>query len=139
MAFPIEAFLIKCTEQGRSKEFIDEAVSYIDRIQSNGFPVIFSIEHFSIELGLPSNDVKFLIRSDTFNYTYFLLNKKLSAGKREIMAPMENLKFIQRWINYNILQKATFNTHIKGFIPETSTYKNAIVHESANFYLKLIC
>jgi RNA-directed DNA polymerase len=61
----------------------------------------------------------------------------MSAGVREIMAPKEKLKYIQRWLNYNILQKANYNHHIQGFVPGTSTYKNATIHKSAKFLLKI--
>lgn len=137
MSFPIEAFKAKCSEEQRSPEFITQAVAYIEDIEGKGFPALFSLVHFGIELGLPSDQLYELLKPHSLNYNYFQIKKKLSDSKREIMAPKDKIKFVQRWINYNILQKAHYSSNVTGFLPKTSTLKNAKAHEGAKFVLKV--
>jgi RNA-directed DNA polymerase len=137
MAFPIEAFIEESKKKNRSDEFIKATTDFVKSIEIKGFPALFSRIHFAMEVGLPSDDIAFLLKNRAPNYTYFLINKKLSQSKREIMAPKEKIKFVQRWINYNILQKADYNEHIMGFVPGRSTLKNALAHKDAKFLLKI--
>ena len=53
------------------------------------------------------------------------------------MVPNEKLKFVQRWINYNILQQVSLSDACTGFRPEYSILKNAIVHENARAIYKI--
>jgi RNA-directed DNA polymerase len=138
MAFPLEDFINESKKQGRSEKFIEETLKYIDFLTLNKFPVIFSLPHFAIELGLTSDQIKFIIENPIINYTYYKLQKKdKKKAPREIMAPKEELKFIQRWINFNILHKCSYENNIKGFVPGTSILQNAQIHEGSKFLLKI--
>jgi RNA-directed DNA polymerase len=137
MSFPREAFIEKA-KLNHSDEFINLSLKYINKLEVNGFPVIFSIPHFAIEIGMQSDFINHLIENRNSQYTFFLLKKKKeSSAPREIMSPKEELKFLQRWINLNILQKSKFNEYIQGFVPGTSTLKNAQIHQGSKYLLKI--
>lgn len=138
MAFSREAFIEQAKIENRSQAFVDISVNYIDNLQKNNFPVLFSIPHLAMEIGMESGYINYLIWSRENQYIFFLLQKKnKEAAPREIMAPKEQLKYIQRWININILQKAKFNDYIKGFVPGSSILQNAKVHSGAKYILKI--
>lgn len=69
---------------------------------------------------------------DNIPYTKFLIKKK-SGGSREINAPAEGLKLIQRCIN--IILQCVYNPpkSATGFIPNKSIVDNAIVHSGNNY------
>lgn len=138
MTFPLETFIKEAKKEKHSEEYIDGCVKYIKKLCSNNFPVIFSIQHLAMSVGMQSDFINNLIQSRDSQYTFSLLQKKdKKSAPREIMAPKEELKYLQRWININILQKAKFNEHIQGFVPGTSTYSNAIIHKGAKYLLKI--
>lgn len=138
MAFPREAFITQSRSDNHSEAFIAKSLEYIDSLERKNFPVLFSIPHFAIELGMKSDFLKSIIERKYNFYSFFLLRRKnRNLPAREIMAPKEQLKFIQRWINYNILQKAEFNEHIQGFLPGSKISNNARIHEGARYILKV--
>lgn len=136
--FSRELFISKAIEEKHSDAFIDITKNYIDNLNSKNLPVIFSLQHFAIEIGMQSDFIDHLISDRNQQYNYFLLQKKnKKSAPREIMAPREELKFIQRWINFNILQKLSYNKHIHGFVPGSSILQHAQVHHKSKFLLKI--
>ncbi|MFZ4929520.1 reverse transcriptase family protein [Chryseobacterium sp. Mn2064] len=69
-------------------------------------------------------------------YKLFSIKKK-RGGKREIMAPDKDLKYIQKWITFNILDKYPLKNSCKGFRQRVSIKDNALVHEGAYRILKI--
>ncbi len=138
MAFPLETFIERAKQENHSTEFIDLTVKYVNQLQKNDFPVLFSIPHLAIEVGMESDFIKHMIKARNNLYSFSLLQKKdKKSAPREIMAPIAELKYLQRWINYNILQKAKYNEFIQGFVPGTSILKNAEIHKNAKYLLKI--
>jgi len=70
------------------------------------------------------------------NYKFFALKKK-SGGTREIMAPKGQLKNIQRWINFYILNKIRLHDNCFGFIKGKSIKDNAMIHASQECILNI--
>lgn len=152
--FPNEQFVLEAEKENRSKEYIDECLIYIQKLEGGGYPILFSIVHLAISMGIQSNYIRALsgeAKSDGANvpnfkekrsifrnqrYKYFKL-KKRSGGYRIISAPHRDLKYIQKWIYFNILSKYKISESCKGFISGLSIKDNAKVHEGASKILKV--
>jgi len=137
MSFSIEYFIEQAKKEGHSDAYILETTAYIKLLSEQQLPILFSIQHFAIELGMQSNFIKYLINQPRLNYNYFFLQKKKKGSFREIMAPHEELKYLQRWLNYNILQKLPYSKYVTGFVPGTSILENAKIHKGSKYLLKI--
>lgn len=147
MSFPFEQFIKEAKEQNKSQEFIDACVEYAQKLSEKDFPVIFSIENLAMFMGIEAQYLRKLIGDGKNNiiydyeyknkrYNYFKLKKK--NGKfREIMSPAKDLKYIQKWVLVNILEKYKLAYSCKGFRKKISIYDNAKVHENAEIILKV--
>ena len=147
-SFPFEQFRQNAINEGRSIQFVNSCIEYGRFLESRNYPVIFSLPHFAIVMGVQSNFIKYLIDdfasdSETSNlnvkatkYNHFFLKKK-KGGYREIMSPHKDLKYIQKWILFNILTKFPLEKSCTGFRTGISIKENAIVHINAETILKI--
>lgn len=147
-SFPFEQFRENAISEGRSLAFIESCVKYGQFLESRDYPVLFSLQHLAIAMGVQSNFLKHLTNeskssiemlSSNFNeikYNHFFL-KKRSGGYREIMSPHKDLKYIQKWILFNILSKFPLEKCCTGFRTGISIKDNAIVHSYADKILKV--
>lgn len=146
MSFPLEDFIVQAKKLNKSTEYIIECTRYINSLTEKGYPVFFSIEHFAKEINIQSYFLRALI-GETFDqyseepykyerYSYFKL-KKRNGTFREIMSPSRDLKYIQKWILFNILSKYPLQDSCKGFRKEISIFDNAKVHEKSEVILKV--
>lgn len=147
MSFPFEQFIIQAREQNKSEEFIDACLFYSKKLDNNNLPVIFSLEHLAILIGVQSDYIRNLIGDRKKEiiyeyeykyrrYNYFKLKKR--DGKfREIMSPSKDLKYIQKWILVNILSKYILAESCKGFRKGISIKDNAKIHENSEVILKV--
>lgn len=71
-----------------------------------------------------------------FRYNYFKI-KKRRGGYREIMSPSKDLKYIQKWLLVNILEKHPLQNSCTGFRKGISIKENATPHEKAEIILKI--
>ncbi|WP_343585998.1 reverse transcriptase family protein [Flavobacterium sp.] len=143
MSFPSEQFIIEANKQNKSQEFIDACLVYAKNLEDKEFPVIFSLEHLAIQIGVQSDYLRNLIgegKRDVIykyqRYNYFKL-KKRDDKFREIMSPAKDLKYIQKWILVNILNNYVLADSCKGFRKNTSIFENAKVHENSEIILKV--
>ncbi|OCX50593.1 hypothetical protein BEL04_22730 [Mucilaginibacter sp. PPCGB 2223] len=134
MPFDFEEFRKIAKSNNHSEEYIFETIKYAEKLNKKDLPVIFSTVHLAIELKIPSNILNSLLKS--YNYTFFNLHKR-SGGFREIMVPNEKLKYVQRWINFNILQKLPLEKVCTGFRPNYSILTNANIHANSKMVLKV--
>jgi RNA-directed DNA polymerase len=147
MSFPFEQFIQGAKEQSKSQEFIDACVAYAKSLTAKELPVLFSLEHLAMEIGIQSSYLRNLIGDDKkgfiyeneykyHRYNYFKLKKR--DGKfREIMSPSKDLKYIQKWILVNVLSKYILADSCKGFRKGFSIFDNAKVHENSEVILKI--
>lgn len=147
MSFPFEQFIVEAKEQNKSQEFIDACLAYGKNLADKELPVIFSLEHLAMQMGIQSSYLRSLIGDDKNDlvhksdykyerYNYFKLKKR--DGKfREIMSPAKDLKYIQKWILVNILSKYPLAESCKGFRKSISIFDNAKVHENSEVILKV--
>lgn len=145
MSFSLKQFIEQAKKEKRSPEFIEATSNYAKNLQEKGYPVIFSLEHLAMLMGVQSGYLRKLIGEQKegdsepykfFRYHYFRMQKK-SGGYREIMSPSKELKYIQKWILENILEKHPLQDSCKGFRKGISIYHNAKPHEKADIILKV--
>lgn len=147
MSFPFKKFIKQAQEDKKSQKFIEATVSYAKKLDDLKFPVIFSLEHLAMLMGVQSGYLRHLIGErknyeyqdepyKIFRYNYFKL-KKRKGGYREIMSPSKDLKFIQKWILVNILEKHSLHDSCTGFRKGISIKNNAKPHEKSEIILKI--
>lgn len=147
MSFPFKEFTENAKKENRSQKFIESTVSYAKKLDQNNFPVIFSVEHLSMLMGIQSSYFNYLIgeqKKDNYEnipykiyrYNYFKLKKK-KGGYREIMSPSKDLKYIQKWILVNLLEKHHLQESCTGFRKGVSIKNNAEPHEKSEVILKV--
>ena len=138
MSFPFELYIQKAKQLNHSEEFINATIAYARNLDDRNLPVIFTIEHFSDLIRMPSFKVKEIIQYRANQYSRFRINKKVdSKAFRYLMAPDAKLKYIQRWINKNILQKIELSDNCTAYIPGKSVFLNGYIHRNADQILKV--
>jgi len=124
-------------EQAHSAEYFKELEAYKAVLEKNGFPVIYTINHLCLLAEVNFEIIKNICNSSRQdNYNRFKLKKK-RGGFRVIQTPQDELKYLQRWILENILNKKQSHKACKGFDPETSIKLNAEKHLNQEGILKI--
>jgi len=119
MAFP----LIFNPIVEHSKEFLDEIEQYKSKLEKNGYPIIYSLPHLCLLAGENIRTVLNCCNSNRQDsYKRFKLKKK-RGGFRVIQTPQNELKYLQKWILINILNKKQSHESCNGFDPKTSIKK----------------
>jgi RNA-directed DNA polymerase len=136
MDFPRNLFIEMAKNEGHSPEFLTNTLGYIDNLIGKKLPVIFSLKHFSLLIGMDFTDVIKIIQNRNNYYSYYLMKKK-KGGFRRIVAPYKDLKFMQSWIKENILDKIDTSQQATGFIKGKSILTNAKNHENSNVILNI--
>ena len=114
---------------------IEMLLGYAKPIISNGFPIIFSLEHFSRLVGYKTTYIRRAIKSNRGRYFYknYFIKKKSGDGYRNIMEPLPSLKEIQSWILRNILNNdKNISRYAKAYI------KNRSIRDNAKYHLKQV-
>ncbi len=136
MDFPRNLYIETANNGGHSPNFLSDTLSYIDNLTAKQLPVIFSLKHFSILIGMEMSDVIKIIKNRNNHYSYYLIKKK-KGGFRRIVSPYKDLKFMQSWIKENILDKVEASKQATGFIKGKSILNNAKSHENSSVILNL--
>lgn len=138
MSFPFAEYIATAEQNGHSKEFIELTVNYARNLDGKNLPVIFSIEHFAGLIRMPSSKVKEIIHFRSNQYTRYKIRKKHKPNEfRVLMRPDSKLRYIQKWINKNILQKIDFSDACTAFVPGRSVYLNGYAHRNSDLILKV--
>lgn len=116
------------TEQKYSEEYKKEVIEYARRLLDNNLPVIFDLTHLSLLIGMKKKEIAYIIfGKNRKNYKTVSIPKK-SGGERKISIPCTTLKFIQKWILRNILNKMEVSNFATGFEKNKSIKNNAQIH-----------
>lgn len=120
-----------------SKSFKQDIKEYSEFLNNKNIPVIFSIPHLCLLANVDITGIIELTKSCRVNsYKRFKIKKK-RGGYRVIQTPNDELKYLQRWILKNILEKIPSHESCKGFDKNTSIKQNADVHINSESLLKL--
>lgn len=104
------------------------------KLSRRRLPYFYDIDHFCNRLNVSSSQIRYFLSKKEKFYRTLEIPKK-SGGIREINAPKDEIKIVQRWILDNILYKLKVSDHAHGFVPERTMYTNAIAHVNKNYVL----
>ena len=117
-----------------TKELIEE---YNERLIENNVPIIYNLRHLRKFLDIKKSEQEnYWGKTRQESYKIFKIPKK-NGGYREIEAPTEKLKTIQRWIKDNILDSFQVSDFAKGFVKNRSIYDNALPHVNKEIVINL--
>lgn len=136
MTFPLDN-ISEESSPFHSDEFISDIKAYDLKLRSRNLPIIYTLEHLCLLAEVNINKIKKICRSTRISeYKRFKLRKK-RGGFRVIQTPKVELKYLQKWILINILQKIPSHSSCKGFDKTLSIKKNAEVHLKKESILKI--
>lgn len=120
-----------------SEEFLADIASYELNLKNKNLPIIFTLPHLCFLAGVNFKKIKELCDTNRISeYKRFKL-KKRRGGFRVIQIPTDELKYLQRWILINILEKVPSHSSSKGFEKTSSIKLNAEVHLNKESLLKV--
>ncbi len=137
MTYPLDNFKKKAVELKRSEEFINETSEYIKALSTQGLPVIFSLPHLCLNSTTSIRHTINICESNRRDFYKRYKLKKKRGGYRVIQTPENELKYLQRWILNNILEKIPSHKSCKGFDKNSSIKKNAECHLNVECILKI--
>lgn len=120
-----------------TKAFYDDIAEYRNLISSKGLPVIFSVHHLCLLAGVSVRNIITLCESSRIEYYKRFKLRKKKGGFRILQSPEPELKYLQRWILENILEKQPSHEACKGFDQNSSIKRNAEVHLNKPAILKI--
>lgn len=111
-----------------SQDTYDRIEEYRKRLKDNHVPVIYNLRHLRKILKIKKSDQDLYFGEYKKSlYRIFEIPKK-SGGFRQIEAPCERLKHIQRWIEKEIVDKFVISEYATGFRKKMSIVDNAQKH-----------
>lgn len=119
----------ECERNNRSKKYTNKLVSYAMNLFEKNLPIIVSPSHFSALVGLEHQYVCNMAYGTEKFYRHFTIPKK-NGERRPIDEPLPDLKFVQRWILHNILERCEISKYAKAY------YKGRTLKHNARFHRK---
>lgn len=120
-----------------SQEKKDYYLNVAKRVYNNGFPIILNSYHLSNLVGIKWNILKKLIDDNVSSYHKFYITKKDRVSKREILAPSQELSYVQKYICTEILNKVRISDACYGFVLGKSIIDNAKKHLNSEIILNI--
>ena len=127
----------ECDRYRITPECRELVASYAIRLLDDHLPVIFDAEHLSKLIGVSSPD---LLRKygNTVHAHYRAFHLSKGHGKvRNIVAPDDTLKEIQRWLHTEVFAKLTPHEAASGFVRRRSTGYGARRHRGRPLVINL--
>lgn len=125
------------TSPTHSEEFLADIEDYKLNLENKSLPIIYSLPHLCLLAGVNIQKIKSLCETNRISkYKRFKLKKK-RGGFRVIQTPTDELKYLQKWILVNILEKVPSHPSCKGFEKKLSIKHNAEVHLNKESILKI--
>lgn len=110
------------------------------RLAAQGLPSLQTADEIAAAIGISVNTLRFITYnrsvSKVSNYIRFAIPKK-TGGVRRISAPRPTLKYAQRWLLDNILNRVPCHDAAHGFIPGRSIVSNAALHLGSDVLINL--
>lgn len=119
-----------------SHELMECYMSYALNLMEKDLPPIFDFHHLTLLMKVNSNFLSSVISCPQKFYRDFTIPKR-SSGTRTITAPYPSLKYIQRWILSNILDKVKIHGCAHGFVRKRSILTNVKIHQGNKYLLKI--
>lgn len=133
------SFTKKAQEENKAPDYIEDWLAYAKTLFDKNLPIIYSQAHFSELVGFDLPFILSITNSQKSYYKTYFIPKK-NGKSREIAEPLTSLKFIQRWILENILDKCETSAYAKAYLKGMSVKDNAKFHKKQPILLTMdIC
>ncbi|WP_263703493.1 retron St85 family RNA-directed DNA polymerase [Bacillus thuringiensis] len=109
------------------EDYINLCVTYATSLDEKGLPIIFDAIHLAKLIGIGTKELYSYYELAPTLYKTAVIPKK-TGGSRNLNAPSENLKYIQKWILENVLYRIDTSKVATGFVPQKSIVDNAKPH-----------
>jgi len=120
-----------------SEGFLADIIDYDSKLRNKNLPIIYSLPHLCLVAGVNIKNIFKICKSNRISeYKRFKLRKK-RGGFRVIQTPTDELKYLQKWVLINILEKVPSHSSCKGFDKSMSIKQNAEVHLNKESILKI--
>lgn len=129
-------FRSKAESENKNAEYIIKCLSYAQKLNDKGLPIIYTAEHFSQLVGIKTEYLYAMANCQAKYYRKFSIPKN-NGSKRQISEPLPTLKNIQQFILQNILYKIPCSPYSKAFIRGRSLKDNAKFHRGQKVILKI--
>lgn len=129
-------FLKFYLDRGLPEDIASQYANYAARLQDQGLPVVFEIEHLSHHLNLNTEFLAKAINSPENFYREFSIEKKL-GGSRQILSPYPSLSQVQTWIKQRILDNLRVSKAALAYKKNTSIIQNAHKHSDKKVLLTI--
>jgi len=137
MSFPLSSLTEYTESNSLTPDYTDEIKRYVLKLENNGVPIIFSLPHLGMAAGVSIDWINNIVTGNRQAfYKRFKLAKR-SGGYRTIQSPESGLKYLQRWILYNILSCLPSHPASKAFDKGNSIALNASEHLNKDAILKI--
>lgn len=133
----IESLRAKIKENKKGIRYTNACVDYASRLLDNNLPVIFDLKHFSLLLGFKTLDLLNLLFANEDNLYMKAYIPKKNGDQRELIIPTVNIKYIQKWILENILNKIKISDFATGFRKGYSIVNNAEIHLNSDCVINM--
>ncbi|SIN95384.1 reverse transcriptase family protein [Chitinophaga niabensis] len=137
MTYPLDVFFEYAKEMDHSPQFTEEVEKYVSSLLNRNLPVFFSLPHLALAASFSINHVERIVKSNRRDYYKRFKLAKRRGGFRIIQTPDQELKYLQKWILLNILNKVNSHPACKGFDPKSSIILNAQDHLNKEAILKI--
>ncbi len=126
----------ECKIANKSEKYTSDYLVYCRKLYEKELPIIASPEHFSLLVGIDHEYVCKMAYAQNLFYRSFKINKS-NGKKREIKEPLPDLKYVQKWILNNILNKVEVSVYAKAFVKNRTLKHNAKFHRKQNVVVTL--
>lgn len=133
---PSHLYYLEGIQARRTPSVLSAVMAKSARFHIDGITYIHNLQHL-VKLSLI--DKKYLndlILRKTHDYEHFSIKKK-SGGHRYISAPKEDLKRLQKWVNFYVLKNLSPHPCCYSYHKNSSIYKCALAHCSSKWLIKL--
>lgn len=137
MTFPLDKYIENALALNHSEDFTKDTVDYATKLINKDLPVLFSLPHLCLASTVSIKNTIEICYSSRIDYYKRFKVKKRRGGYRVIQTPSNELKYLQKWILKNILEKIPSHQCCKGFDKLSSIKKNAESHLNAECILKI--
>lgn len=104
-----------------------DELSQAQELLNSGLPPLVKPEILSFLFGISYRLILSMARFPSTYYRVYKVSKK-GGGTRQIEAPRQFLKLVQKWIYVHILSKRQLPSSVMGFVPGKNIFSNAKVH-----------
>lgn len=124
-----ETIKTQCKRSRKSNMYTQALLDYCENLYDQDLPIITTPYHLSQLIGIEFSYLCKMAYSPVSFYRSFQISKK-NGKSREIDEPLPDLKFVQRWILTNILEKVHLSIYAKAYVKGVTLRHNARFHQN---------